>query len=406
MRALKKATETATADSASTAPIGSATLLVAPRDDLKRALKRLLAVADRRSTMPMLANVLIRASGTGLVLAATDLYVTMVTESPAWHPCPGLAPGGTTVNAKALSDLVASLPAGDVRITRDGVHATVSAGAVTSSIPTMHERDFPKVPDTSAVSWSEVPAAELSGLFDKCLPFVCKDETRFHLNGVLFQSDGTTAVTVATDGHRLAKCQTALLDTPKIPSAGVIVPSKGAAQLVKLLGSKARGECEIAVVAPYLHVRYQGTTLSVKCIDAMFPPYEQVIPKNHGKLATVDRKALISALDRAKLTCSETRGAKLTIGDGKLVITSDNPDTGTLSESMAATGVAAESDKASHIGMNPRYLLDALGEIDDKLVTIALGDELAPFLVRGTEHACSYPVVGSPFLVVIMPMRM
>lgn len=211
-------------------------------------------------------------------------------------------------------------------------------------------------------------------------------------------------IAVATDGHRLALAERAF-STISLPRPGVIVPSKGVAVLSKLLG---KGSCNIAATESHLFVQHghaTRVTVAIKTIAAQFPPYRQVIPAHGDRFVTVERKTLIAALKRAKVNSTKTRGAKLTAGDGKLVIASDHPDTGETREVLRATGLYVEGTESFSIGVNASYLLDALAQIDDKHVTIAFGGELDPMLVRSTEHACSHPPGQGPALFVIMPMR-
>lgn len=368
-------------------------------------LSRLAKVADARSSMPMLANVTMRATlSGGVTFSATDLNVAMTIHAPAWYV---QAHGGICVNAKSIATLVGKLPGDDVAIrvtARAGIPVVViTAGSVSMTLDGAPDRDAPILPKSIAANFASVGAGAFSEMFERTGYSQCKDETRFHLNGTLFECDGTTARTVTTDGHRLTKLERSF-GTGPVLAHGVIIPAKGCATIERLLGSKAKGDCEIATAGHYLFVRYMGTELALKLIDAQFPPYLQVIPNDHERLATMDRKGLIAALERAKLLCTATRGVKLTIGNGGCTLTSDSPDAGVSVESIKAEGCGAEG-KPFSFGINAGYLIESLAEITDKMVTIAYGSELDPVLVRGTEDACSYAPQSAPFLAVVMPMR-
>jgi DNA polymerase-3 subunit beta len=149
-----------------------------------------------------------------------------------------------------------------------------------------------------------------------------------------------------------------------------------------------------------MFVRVGNYELAVKTIDAQFPAYNQVIPKDHRKLATVDRKLLIAALKRTKPLALSTRGVALSLHGDKLTITADHPDLGKAVETLDA-----ETCSDAKYGVNPSYLLDAVEEIDDERVTIAFGAELDPILVRGTGQATSKAIMESSYLAVVMPMR-
>ncbi len=399
---LKQSTETSTATSAPS----SALEFRAPRKALHKLLRQLQGVSDPRSTLPVLANVAIRGTvKEGVTFATTDLNTTLTIRTPAWFVS---SPGGVMVNAKALTTLMGKLPGDDVSIkvmARGGTPVVVvTAGSVSSTLDGLPDRDFPKLPEAGEAHFSKLPAALFSGMFERALFSVCKDETRFHLNGVLFECSGTLARTVSTDGHRLTKIECPVEAGPVLVN-GALVPSKGATQIGKLLGSRARGECEIAVSQMRMFVRYMGAELAIKLIDAQFPPYLQVIPADNRNLVSVDRKGLIGAMERAALLCSETRGVKVTFGGGGMTLTSDAPGSGVSVESMPAGGIGAERTEPTSIGLNTEYMIEALEGIEDEHVTLAFGDELDPVLVRGTEHACSYAPQVAPFLCVVMPMR-
>lgn len=375
---------------------GDATLSFrAPLVDLKRITALLARVSERKS-YPVLANILIRVDATGTTLAATDLNVTAIVRTD-WRG----TRGGFMVNAKSFADVIKKLPPDDCEITRKGpTGLVIKSGSLTSILMGLPDRDFPKVPDDTSLAWHTCQAAELARGFDSVAYAVCTDETRFHLNGIKYENPtGEHATFVATDGHRLALTRIALSGAP---TSGAIVPSKGAREIVKLLGEgKRKGTAEMCILRNHLFVRYGAVTLAVKLIDAQFPPYEQVIPTDHRNLVTVERKTLIAAVKRADVVCTETRGVRLDFDpDGYLKLTSDHPDVGESHETLVAEGRGKIT-----IGANTRYLIDALGEIDDAYVTLAFGKELDPIVIRGTEHATGYSVQAAPHLNVTMPMR-
>ncbi|HUS65014.1 MAG TPA: DNA polymerase III subunit beta [Kofleriaceae bacterium] len=346
-------------------------------------------IADRKSTMPMLANVLLRTSGKGqLLVAATDLNVSVSAELS----CTVQKEGGLTASAKALHDIAASLPGDEITFKRaDNNWAEISAGKVDYRLVGMPDRDFPKIPDHREVPLQPVSAETLRQMIDKTLFSVCSDETRFHLNGVYLESDGKTARMVSTDGHRLSKVERALPGAPTL-TAGVILPKKGVVEIKRALEPVA-GNCEIAIKTPYVFVRADEVTLAVKLIDSQFPPYEAVIPKANDKILEVSRALFADSLKRAQLMSSETRGVKLALGPGALRVASDNPDLGEVKEEIEAT----YDGPPVTIGVNPKYVLELLGQIQSDRVRIELAGDLDPLLVR--------PVGDEGHLGVIMPMR-
>lgn len=423
-KALKQSTETATADSATTSKIGAnvppmaamaAMTFACSKKELQAAVKRLACVADRRSSMPMLANIALRASrDSGVVLAATDLNLYGVITCPAFNVT---SAGSATVNAKALGDLLGKLPDGEITIAATIRGIEITHGAAKVSLDGLPARDFPKLPavlpDDPMVPWTQIDASALKTALSAVAYAVCKDETRFHLNGVFVEYEACKLVTVATDGHRLAKYQALVDRKGDFKTGGMILPQKAVKEIGKLLG---KGECDIAIVSSMFAIRYKGTTLVAKAIDAQFPPYEQVIPKDHSRLVTVDRKALIGALGRAKLVCTETRGARLELLGETLTVASDNPDAGETRETLAAE--CKPSDVKFAIGCRASYLIDACEALDCERVTLAFDPSMTkikgsqelvaalnPILVRSTEDAIYHRVVDATLVGVVMPMR-
>lgn len=358
------------------------------KSEVLRGLRLAQGIADRKSTMPVLANVLLRTQGKNqLLVAATDLNVSVTAELKSQNA----HEGGLTVGAKNLYELIANAPGDEISVKRTDNHwAEIRSGKVSYRIVGMPDRDFPRIPDHREATYVAVETAVLREMIDRTLFSVCNDETRFHLNGVYFESDGSKARMVSTDGHRLSKVERTIANGPKL-SAGVIIPKKGLLEMKKVLESG--GSCKLAVKTPHLFLVSDDIALGVKLIDAQFPPYEQVIPKDHTKVITVDRSRLIDALRRAQLMSSETRGVKMAAASDGLTITSDNPDLGEVREELEAE---YKGDPIA-IGFNPKYMVELLGQITSDQVTISLGGELDPGLVQ--------PLSGDNYLGVVMPMR-
>ena len=239
------------------------------KNDFLRGLRLAQGIADRKSTMPMLANVLLRTQRKNqLLVAATDLNVSLTAELKSSN----LGEGGITLGAKNLYDLVASAPGDEISLKKADNHwAEIRSGKVTYRVVGMPDRDFPKVPDHREASYATVESAVLREMIDRTLFSVCNDETRFHLNGVLFESDGSKARMVSTDGHRLSKVERTIANGPKL-SAGVIIPKKGLVEIKKVLESGT--SCKIAFKSPHVFLVQDEVALAVKLIDAQFPPYD------------------------------------------------------------------------------------------------------------------------------------
>src|SRR5579862_3387682 len=353
-----------------------------------RGLRLAQSIADRKSTMPMLANVLLRTQGKNkLLVAATDLNVSLTAELKSSNT----SEGGLTVSAKALHDIVTSVPGDELVLKRADNHwAEIKSGKVNYRVVGMPDRDFPKVPDPREVPFADVDANVLREMVDRTLFSVCNDETRFHLNGVLFESSGSKARMVSTDGHRLSKVERALPGGPQL-SAGVIIPKKGLLEIKRVL--EGASTCKLAVKTPYVFLQHDDLSLAVKLIDAQFPPYEQVIPKDPKKTVVIDRVLLVEALKRAQLMSSETRGVKMTLAAGALTVASDNPDLGEVREEIDSD----YTGETMAIGFNPKYVIELLGQMSTDQFSLSLGGELDPGLWK--------PMGADDYVGVIMPMR-
>lgn len=358
------------------------------KTEFLRGLRLAQGIADRKSTMPMLANVLLRTQGKNqLLVAATDLNVSLTAELKSTN----VSDGGITLGAKNLYELIANAPGDEVTLKKADNHwAEIKSGKVSYRIVGMPDRDFPKVPDHREASYTTVESAVLREMIERTLFSICNDETRFHLNGVFFESDGSKSRMVSTDGHRLSKVERTIAGGPKL-SAGVIIPKKGLLEIKKVL--EQGPSAKLAVKTPHVFLVQDDIAIAVKLIDAQFPPYEQVIPRDHKKIITVDRLRLIDALRRAQLMSSETRGVKVAATRDGVTITSDNPDLGEVREELEAE----YAGEPIAIGFNPKYVVELLGQMASDQVTVALGGELDPGLLR--------PLSADDYLGVVMPMR-
>ena len=360
------------------------------KNDISRGLYLTHGIADRKSTVPILANVLIRTVGKDKVLfAATDLKVAMMVTARASVA----EEGGITVAARQLYEIVKGMGGDEAHLTRSEQNwLHLASGRAEFKVVGMTDRDFPKLPSVEEISCSKVEALLLSDMIGKTILSVSQDETRPHLASVLLESDGERATMVSTDGHRLSKITCAMPGGPRTP--GVLLPRKGLAEIRRSLEGN-EGACEIGVDLGYFVVKASDVVLSVKLGEGQFPPYEQVIPKDNDKRITLDKDLFLEALRRVSIIASDkTWGIRLALERGKLSIEADNPDLGNAKERIEIEYKGA----ALQIGFNARYFIDLLTEMKSKEVVLELGGDLDPALVR--------PADGQDYLGVIMPMRL
>jgi DNA polymerase-3 subunit beta len=359
------------------------------KNEFLRGLRLAQGIADRKSTMPILANVYLRTEGKAkILLAATDLNVSVSAELAAKVD----KEGALTVGAKPLHEIVTSLPGEDVVFKRaENNWADIKAAKVAYKLVGMPDRDFPKLPDHREVTFAKCDAAVLREMIDKTLFSVSNDETRFHLNGVLFECDGAKARMVSTDGHRLSKVERTLTGGPTLQN-GVIIPKKGLIELKRAVETE-KGGVQLAFQGPYVFVKTSDVALAVKLIESQFPPYEQVIPKGNHKVAVIGRLALLEALKRASLMALDTRGVRFSLEPGVLRVASDNPELGEVREELE---VEYKGEPVA-VGFNPRYFADFISQMTSEEVRVELAGELDPAVIKPRE--------GDDYLGVVMPMR-
>jgi DNA polymerase-3 subunit beta len=365
------------------------------RAELLRSLGHVHRVVERRNTIPILANVLIKADKGALSLKATDLDLE-VTDSIAAEVSPG---GATTVPAHMIYDIVRKLPEGaQIVLEGSGDRAVLSirAGRSRFTLQTLPESDFPDLAAGEMSHSFKLPAADLKRLIDKTQFAISTEETRYYLNGIYLHTAGSdkaaTLRAVATDGHRLAQCELPLPEgAAGMP--GIIVPRKTVGEVQRLIES-GEGEVGIELSAGKIRFTIGNVVLTSKLIDGTFPDYARVIPVNNDKLLTVDKKDFEAAVDRVSTVSSERgRAVKLSITGGRLVLSVTNPDSGSATEEIE---VDYEADPID-IGFNSRYLLDIAAQIEGEVAVLKLADPGSPTLIQDKD--------AKGALYVLMPMR-
>ena len=365
------------------------------RAALLKALGHVHRVVEKRNTIPILANVLLRADGEGLRLRATDLDIEVTDTIAADVP----ERGATTVPAHVLYDIVRKLPDGaqvSLEISGEGGQMQIRSGRSRFMLQALPESDFPDLAAGDMPHRFTVPAAELKRLIDKTQFAISTEETRYYLNGIYLHAidaGGQPMLrAVATDGHRLARVELAApAGSEGMP--GVIVPRKAVAEIQKLV-ENADESVLLELSSAKVRLTVGGVVLTSKLIDGTFPDYQRVIPSGNDKLLTVEREDFARAVDRVSTISSERgRAVKLAINDGRLTLSVNNPDSGSATEEIEVDYDSAPID----IGFNARYLLDITGQLDGDTALFKFADPGSPTIIQDRE--------GSAALYVLMPMR-
>jgi DNA polymerase-3 subunit beta len=365
------------------------------RAALLKTLGHVHRVVERRNTIPILSNVLLQASGGGLMLKATDLDLEITERTAADVQ----QPGATTLPAHTLYEIVRKLPDGaqvSLESAGDSGQLLLRSGRSRFTLQSLPETDFPDLNAGDLSHRFTLPAGELKKLIDKTQFAISTEETRYYLNGIFMhtvESEGRTLLrAVATDGHRLARVE---IGAPagSVGMPGVIVPRKAVAEVQKLI-EDASADVTVELSTTKARFTFGDVVLTSKLIDGTFPDYGRVIPSGNDKLLTVERDAFARAVDRVSTISSERgRAVKLSIADGRLTLTVTNPDSGSATEELEVDYDAAPLD----VGFNAKYLLDITGQLDSDTALFKLADPGSPTLVQDRE--------GSPALYVLMPMR-
>jgi DNA polymerase-3 subunit beta len=365
------------------------------RAELLKSLSHVHRVVERRNTIPILANVLIRAERSRLAFKATDLDLEVIETVPAEVGLDGV----TTVPAHMFYEIVRKIPEGaQVVLEASGDRAvlTIRAGRSRFTLQTLPESDFPDIATGEMTHKFVLPAKDLKRLIEKTQFAISTEETRYYLNGIYLHTSGDGADmvlrAVATDGHRLAQVEfPAPAGTEGMP--GVIVPRKTVNEVQRLIEDL---DAEVTVELSSSKIRFSigSVVLTSKLIDGTFPDYGRVIPLGNDKELEVGKREFEQAVDRVSTVSSERgRAVKLSLTSGRLVLSVTNPDSGSATEELEVTYEADPID----IGFNSRYLLDIAAQIEGETAVLRLADPGSPTLVQDKD--------AKGALYVLMPMR-
>jgi DNA polymerase-3 subunit beta len=286
------------------------------REVLLKPLSQVVGVVERRQTLPVLANLLVSAGPDGVSFTGTDLEVEMVARMAA----DGIEAGDITIPARKLFDICRALPDGiKIDFKQAGERITVSAGRSRFTLSTLPASEFPQIDNIDLVERVTLSEATLKELIDRTAFAMAHQDVRYYLNGTLLDVREGALRCVATDGHRLALCET-MVDLAAQARRQVIIPRKGVLELQRLLDA-GDGTVEIELGRNHLRVRRSDFTFTTKLIDGRFPDYDSVIPIGADKQLTVGRDELRAALQRASILSNEKyRGVKLDVSPGRLQI--------------------------------------------------------------------------------------
>jgi DNA polymerase-3 subunit beta len=363
---------------------------ITDRDTLLSPLMQIISVVERRQTLPVLSNFLIRTEGQTLLITATDLEVELVAKVPV----DVRQEGEVTVPARKLVDICRNLPdSASIELKQDQDRVHVISGRSRFRLSTLPAEDFPLVEDIGDVATLTVPESLLKNLIERTHFAMAVQDVRYFLNGLLIEIQAGEIRAVATDGHRLAMC-TARGDVDVEHKRQVILPRKGVQELLKLLEGGSQ-ECTLEVGINHVRVSFPDVRYTTKLIDGRFPDYDRVLPSRDGQIMVANREQLRQAFARTAVLSNEKyRGIRLNIEPGSLKILAHNPEQEQAEDEMEVN----YDGHAIEIGFNVNYLLDALGAIEEEEVQFLFHDGQSSTMIEPAgEGDCRY---------VVMPMRL
>ena len=365
-------------------------VLKATQDKVLAVLQSVAGIVERRHTLPILANVMLRKSGNALQFTTSDLEIQIRTTAELGGDSADFA---TTVNARKLIDILRSMP-GDQTVSVESSQdkLVLKGGKSRFTLQTLPAEDFPLVQESASFGPTfSVPQKTLKGLMNQVAFAMAVQDIRYYLNGILFVAEGKQLSLVATDGHRLAFAS-ATLDV-EVPKQEVILPRKTVIELQRLL-SDADGAIEMCFANNQAKFGFGAMEFVTKLVEGKFPDYNRVIPKNHKNSITLGRAPLLASLQRtAIMTSDKFKGVRLNVEPGLLRVASTNAE---QEEAVDELDIDYSGDSID-IGFNVTYLIDALASMGQDMVKVDLQDGNSSALITIPEN--------DSFKYVVMPMR-
>jgi len=361
------------------------------KDQFLPALLQASSIVERRQTLPILANILVNVSKGIMTLIATDLELEVKTRIEVDSD----EEMDFTIPARKITDICKAL-SGDYSITLDlsGDKVVLKSGRGRYTLSTLPAADYPNMEVSVATQQLLIPQIKLKQLLEKTAFAMAQQDVRYYLNGMLFEGRPGVLRTVATDGHRLALCETELDNKTEL-DLQAIVPRKAVIELSRLLDSgKSAPPVELQFSSSFMKVEFPNGSFATKLIDGRYPDYAKVIPTANTQDLVADRDLLKQALTRTAILSNEKfRGVRFKTQQGLLNLMAHNPEHEEAEEELE---VDFSGDEMT-IGFNVSYLLDVLGVLEDERIRMGLIDPASSCVITSEKPN------GAQY--VVMPMR-
>jgi DNA polymerase III subunit beta len=366
---------------------GAALKLTSPRDEFIRQISIVSRAASTRTTVQVLAGILLRAEGGKLHLAATDMELSLRTSLEATVD----SEGAVVVPGKLLVELARLLPGDEVSVEHrqgEGVVEIIS-GAATYRIHTYNAEDFPRLPEPSSTEMASIDAEALLETATKVGRAASRDESRPVLTGILVRFEGDNLVMAATDSYRLAVKETSM-STPG-PELDAIVPARALLELARI--AQGASELQLGVQENQVLFASDGVLLTTRRIEGQFPNYRQLLPETFEHELALPRDELLEVVRRVAVMAQRNAPLRLRFAEGELVVSAQTQDVGEARETMPAAFAGDPLD----IGFNPEFLRDGIESAEGDEVRLKLISPLRPAVLQGAAENFSY---------LIMPIRL
>ena len=360
------------------------------REDILGPLQNVIGAVERRQTLPILGNILLRSSNGVLTITATDLEIEMVaqvktSETDSFE---------TTIPARKLLDICKALPDGcSIQFDIEENKVTLHSGRSRFTLASLPANEFPGLDDIDPQQSFNIPQKHLKDLFDSTAFAMAQQDVRYYLNGMLVELSTDNIKLVATDGHRLALSEYPT-DIGISTDKQIIIPRKGVMELSRLL-ENSDSPAEITLSKNHIRIKTDAFTFTSKLIDGKFPEYKRVIPVDGNRIIEVSREALKQTLNRIAILSNEKyRGVRLILSTNNLSIQANNPDQEEAEEELTVEYEDAEME----IGFNVTYLIDVLNVLECEKVLVKLKDANSSCIISDNNESNS--------VYVVMPMRL
>jgi len=365
------------------------------KNDIAEVLSKVQGLTGRRSSLAITENVLIRTTGEGVALIATDLETGFEGSYPATVKKEGVI----AITARKFFEIVREFPSAEIQITEvENRWIEIGNKSVQYHIVGMNPEDYPDSPQLEDVSFFEIDSAAFKKMIEKTVMVGGTiDDKRAHINGVFFEllatEDRKALRMVSTDGSRLATVDYDLPEDMDVAlKDGMIIPKKGLHEVSKFL--EAEGTVQIGFKDNHFVVKKDSETIIIRLLEGEFPQYKEIITKSEGHSIIIDKDKFTKMLKRMSILTSENyKGAIFAFGENNLVITATNPDIGESKEEMAIE----YNGNLIEVAFNPKYFIEILNVIDSANVVLFMASDEKPCFIEGENE--------SNFLSVIMPMR-